>query len=213
MAGVSLPVRAQTTPPPFPILDFNNVSFAVANHQHSVDFYQKIFDLTVYQKQRNGDWPIINVGIGPQFICPIPYAPGTPPEQRMAHHTCVHMKNFDPVKAVEILKQMGLKGFANPRKAAEQIPVGTVDTPEMGFVNCDSIFLQIQDATYCGGTGYLGEVCNIIPANRRKAPLVARSINSVQMHVSNFDRTMALYEKVFGSKVRARHAQEGAYVL
>ena len=213
LAGAALPAGAQTSPPPFPILDLNHASFAVADHQRSTAFYQKIFDLTVYQSQRNGEWPILNVGVGPQFICPIPYAPGTPPEKRMAHHFCVHMKNFDPVKAVETLGQMGLKATANPRKAAQQIPVGTVDTPEMGFVDPDGIFLQIQDATYCGGTGYLGEVCNIIPANRRKAPLVVRSLNSVQMHISNVDRTMALYQKVFGYKVRTRQAKGAVPVL
>ena len=32
-------------------------------------------------------------------------------------------------------------------------------TPELYFADPDGIVMQIQDVTYCGGGGYLGEVC------------------------------------------------------
>jgi hypothetical protein len=32
-------------------------------------------------------------------------------------------------------------------------------TPELYFTDPDGIFIQLQDATYCGGSGYLGNVC------------------------------------------------------
>lgn len=213
-AQSALPAWAQAGPPPFPILDFNHVSIAVADHARSVAFYQKIFDITVYTSQRNGEWPIMTVGDGPQFVCPIPFPASTPPERRLGHHTCVHMKNFDPVAAVKTLADMGVKATANPRAAKAQIPIGTVDTPEMVFPDPDGIILQIQDATYCGGSGFLGEVCNI-PAKptRNKAPLVLRKINSVQMHVSNVDRSLAFYQRVFGYKVKTRQAKGAVPVM
>ena len=32
-------------------------------------------------------------------------------------------------------------------------------TPELYFTDPDGILLQLQDARYCGGNGYLGEEC------------------------------------------------------
>ena len=32
-------------------------------------------------------------------------------------------------------------------------------TPELYFTDPDGILMQIQDVKYCGGSGYLGEVC------------------------------------------------------
>jgi len=32
-------------------------------------------------------------------------------------------------------------------------------TQELFFTDPDGILMQIQDVTYCGGAGYLGEVC------------------------------------------------------
>ena len=205
---------APNVPLPFPILDLNHVSIAVADYARSVAFYQRIFDLTVYTSQRNGEWPIMTVGDGPQFVCPIPYAPGTPPDRRLSHHTCVMMKNFDPAAAVKILAEMGVAAHANPRAAIAQIPVGTIDTPEMTFPDPDGIVLQIQDSTYCGGSGFLGDICNI-PAKpvRNKAPLVVRKINSVQMHVSNVDASLAFYQRVFGYKVKTRQAKGAVPVM
>ena len=33
-------------------------------------------------------------------------------------------------------------------------------TPELYFSDPDGLSIQLQDPTYCGGGGYLGEVCN-----------------------------------------------------
>ena len=32
-------------------------------------------------------------------------------------------------------------------------------TPELYFTDPDGIPIQLQDVTYCGGSGYLGNVC------------------------------------------------------
>ena len=33
-------------------------------------------------------------------------------------------------------------------------------TPELYFTDPDGIVMQLQDVRYCGGAGYLGEVCS-----------------------------------------------------
>jgi hypothetical protein len=32
-------------------------------------------------------------------------------------------------------------------------------TPELYFTDPDGLLLQLQDVSYCGGGGYLGEIC------------------------------------------------------
>jgi hypothetical protein len=35
-------------------------------------------------------------------------------------------------------------------------------TPELYFTDPDGILIQLQDARYCGGNGYLGEECGTV---------------------------------------------------
>jgi len=35
-------------------------------------------------------------------------------------------------------------------------------TPELYFTDPDGILLQLQDLSYCGGAGYLGEECPVL---------------------------------------------------
>jgi hypothetical protein len=32
-------------------------------------------------------------------------------------------------------------------------------TPELYFTDPDGLLMQLQDATYCGGSGFLGDSC------------------------------------------------------
>jgi len=35
-------------------------------------------------------------------------------------------------------------------------------TPELYFTDPDGILIQLQDSSYCGGNGYLGEECGTV---------------------------------------------------
>ena len=78
------------------------------------------------------------------------------------------MKNFDPAKVTQLLVDYGLK----KQDGQGRDPLVTYislrmpnrggaegGTPELYFTDPDGLAIQLQDETYCGGGGFLGEVC------------------------------------------------------
>ena len=99
LAGTGL--RAQPQASPFAILDLNHVSIGVADIERSLDFYQRLFDLTVFTSQAGGNLPIMTIGSGPQFVALSQRRPGS--RGGVGHHFCVHLENFDPEQVMRQL--------------------------------------------------------------------------------------------------------------
>ena len=204
-AGLGAQPRAH----PFAVLDLNHVSIGVADVQRSLDFYRRLFGLTVYTSQAGGALPIMTIGSGPQFVALSPAPPGRP--RGIGHHFCVHVEDFDPRRVTRQLAELGVEARIFPwtyegrrydlRPAAAQRPVvaDAADTPELVFDDPDGVLLQIQDARYCGGAGALGELCGIpeSPEPRRSA-FTARTLNHVSIPVSDVPRSLGYYRRVFG---------------
>ena len=202
-------IRAQPRAHPFAVLDLNHISIGVTDLQRSLDFYQRLFDLTVFTSQAGGSLPIMTIGAGPQFVALSPTRPGRP--RGVGHHFCVHIENFDPERVTRQLAELGVEARIFPwtyegrrydlRPAAAQRPVvvDAADTPELVFDDPDGVLLQIQDASYCGGGGALGELCGIPESPEpRQAAFAARTLNHVSIPVSDVPRSLGYYRRVFG---------------
>jgi hypothetical protein len=80
------------------------------------------------------------------------------------------MQDFNPDRVLKLLADYGIKPRGNATGAAPPL-VSYVSmrmenrggakegTLELYFTDPDGILLQIQDVSYCGGAGPLGEVC------------------------------------------------------
>jgi catechol 2,3-dioxygenase-like lactoylglutathione lyase family enzyme len=96
---------------------------------------------------------------------------GAAPPQASINHASFRMRGFDPDKVMKALADYGIK----PREQGARGPAGPLTsyvtmrmpdrggspggTPELYFTDPDGILLQIQDVSYCGGSGAMGEVC------------------------------------------------------
>ena len=93
---------------------------------------------------------------------------GFGPARAGIDHACMGMKNFDPAKVTQMLVDYGLK----KQDGQGREPLVTYislrmpnrggaegGTPELYFTDPDGLAIQLQDETYCGGGGFLGEVC------------------------------------------------------
>jgi catechol 2,3-dioxygenase-like lactoylglutathione lyase family enzyme len=100
--------------------------------------------------------------------------PGGPGLARAAgiDHACLGMSGFDPAVVTQKLVDYGLKKqegqsrtplvtYISPRMPARGGAEG--GTPELYFTDPDGLAIQLQDVTYCGGGGFLGEVCPPLP--------------------------------------------------
>jgi catechol 2,3-dioxygenase-like lactoylglutathione lyase family enzyme len=96
--------------------------------------------------------------------------PGRGPGQGRAgvDHACMAMPDFDPAKVTQLLVDYGL----TRQDGQGRTPLVTYislrmpnrggaegGTPELYFTDPDGLAIQLQDVKYCGGGGFLGEVC------------------------------------------------------
>jgi len=93
---------------------------------------------------------------------------GGGPARAGIDHACMAMNDFDPAKVTQLLVDYGIKKQENQNRE----PLVTYislrmpnrggaegGTPELYFTDPDGLAIQLQDVKYCGGGGFLGEVC------------------------------------------------------
>jgi len=151
------------------LVDLSHFTFFVADQQRSMDFYQGLFAMPIQAHQ--GATPLLGVGSKKQFLTIVGGLggrAGAPPPG--INHASFRMDGFDPDQVLKKLADFGVKPRGEARgKAGPLVSYVTMrgperggaqgGTPELYFTDPDGILLQIQDVSYCGGAGRMGEVC------------------------------------------------------
>ena len=141
-------------PAPIRVSTMNHVTLTVSDVQRSVEFYQRVLGLPLVTTQgTERDWdapavPVLGIGEGPQFIA---FSQGDRPH---INHYCLGMEGFDAAEIVARLAEHGIE--ARVRMRADSDP----PAEELMFPDPDGIPVQIQDVSYCGGSGKLGDLCD-----------------------------------------------------
>ena len=149
-AGAAAPQGAA----PIPVTTMNHVTVVVSDLQRSREFYQRVLGLPLMTTQgTERDWnaptvPVLGIGGGPQFIA---LSQGDRPH---INHYCLGMEGFDAAEVADRLAQHGVE--ARIRMRADSDP----PAEELMFDDPDGIPVQLQDASYCGGSGKLGDLCD-----------------------------------------------------
>ncbi|MDX1566532.1 MAG: VOC family protein [Longimicrobiales bacterium] len=134
--------RLQT--PPFQGRTLNHTTMFVSDLDRSVEFYQGLFGIPVRSTQANG----VNLALGNQNqFLGLYSAPSSGPA---IHHVCVGVEDFDPDEAMEKLEAYGIDSSGIRMRG---------ETAELYFTDPDGLSIQIQDVSYCGGGGRLGDEC------------------------------------------------------
>ena len=155
--------------------DYSHLTIFSSDAPRSNKFFTDLcgFSIRSYQGPTA---PTLAVGPTVEFLMftggGAPARGGAPAAPRPAsiNHACMNMDGFKPDEVVKALESVGLK----PRDGA-QGPVGPLrhyismrmenrggapeGTPELYFTDPDGLLMQLQDSKYCGGSGYLGDVC------------------------------------------------------
>lgn len=149
--------------------DLNHVTLSVSNTERSLNFYQHFLDMPIQAYQ--GTTPLLSIGSGPQFVTAAPStATGATPGTPSIAHVCLTVEDFDPDRITDVLNDFGVRPRQGNGTAVDPMtsfitmrgedrggaPAGT---PELYFTDPDGIYVQLQDQSYCGGSGYLGDVC------------------------------------------------------
>lgn len=199
--------------PAIPVKGLNYFALSVSDMKRSIDFYQGLFGMPIQARQ--GDTVLLRIGKGPQFLSLSPAgsnAPSIIPRLGLA------VENFNVDRVVSMLEQHrimraaagdpGLTGGALKVRVARRGPNqgGAADgTPEVFLGDPDDFVLQLQDTSYAGGAGPLGNVVKV-EESPKKGLIALSDMSHFTIAASDANRTNKFYEEVFGAPVRSRQA-------
>ena len=133
----------------------------------SAQFYPEVFGMPVQAMQATT--PAYGVGPGVHFLMFTGGgARGGAPAPANIDHACMSLDNFVPETVTKALTDYGLKPGARSDGALvtyislrmeNRGGAPVTGTPELYFTDPDGLAIQLQDTKYCGGGGYLGDVC------------------------------------------------------
>jgi catechol 2,3-dioxygenase-like lactoylglutathione lyase family enzyme len=195
--------------PPIPIRYFNHFMLSVSDVQRSVDFYQGLFGMPIQARQ--GSSVLLRVGPGPQYLWLTP-AGQSPPS---ISHFGLAVDGFNADRVMTALADHGVaKATASdPGLAGGAMKVRMTmrsGTPEIFLGDPDGLVVQLQDASYCGGSGAFGAVCQSVEPSPKKGLLAMRDMSHATIQVGDNPRTVAFYQALFGIHVQGHQAPAGS---
>jgi len=157
------------------VRDLSHFTIAATDAARSNAFYKELFGMSIRSYQ-GPTAPTLAVGSGVQFIMftggGAPARGGAPAAPRPAgiNHVCLNMNGFNVDQILKTLESYGIKprgtapGPAGPMTSYVSMRMenrggAREGTPELYFTDPDGILIQLQDVSYCGGSGVLGNVC------------------------------------------------------
>ncbi len=153
----------------FKLTEISHFTAFVSNGAEANTFYQNLFGLKVQAYQGPGA-PVTGIGDGKQFVMYAgPFGAGGEKAPASINHGCFNMEAF---KVDDVLAKLTANGLTARPDGAQAGPLqhyvslrqparGGAEggTPELYFTDPDGILMQLQEVTYCGGGGYLGNEC------------------------------------------------------
>ena len=196
-------IAAEASPPPFSVQSINHMTLAVSDPTASLAWYQGLFGMPIAARQ--GGTIVLQVGDGPQFIA----LGGNASENPRITHYCLAVDNFDHEEAVQILAENGVEAASasgpmqsRVRMRGEEFGGAPSGTPELYFGDPDGIVVQLQDTSYCGGAGLLGEDCLATPEPAPTPGLLSiREFNHFTLFISDQPRSIQFYQSLFGMPI------------
>ena len=219
---------AQSSSPPIRVRALNHLTLAVSDPKRTVDFYQGLFGMPVQARQ--GSTTLLRIGAGPQFLAVSGAGANAAPA---INHFCLTVDGFNVDRILKTLADRGItrsdtaassnagSGGSNAGPMKTRVRLRGPDaggakegTPELYFTDPDGIVVQLQDVSYCGGAGVLGNVCRSAPEPSPKRGLLAvRDLSHFTIAVANAERSNAFYQDLFGFTIRARQGPAPALAV
>ena len=145
----------------------SHLTVNVPNPDATNAFYRRVFGLDIQAYQAAS--PLLGVGPGPDFLMFIAAGGrGAGAGVARVNHVSFSMPGFDVPRIQGALERNGIR----PRPEGGSGPLlhwvsmrmpnrggAPEGTPELYFSDPDGLSIQLQDISYCGGGGYLGDVC------------------------------------------------------
>ncbi len=183
-----------------PVTALNHMTLSVSDPAASLEWYQGLFGLPIAARQANT--VVLQVGAGPEFIA----IGGNPSDNPRIDHLCLALDDFDDQRLVQILAEHGVVNSGQSGALQSRVRMRGADfggspegSPELYFGDPDGIVVQLQDSSYCGGAGLMGEDCLATPEPAPSPGLIAiEEYNHFTLFVEDQQRAVQFYQDLFG---------------
>ncbi len=208
LLGAMPSLLAQSAPAPIKLRTFNHVTLTVSDLQRSIDFYQGLFGFPVESRQ-GLETAALRIGSGPQHIG-LSTNPSSGVRTPRIDHMCLGIDGFDLDRLLQHLADHGVP--RSEQRGAMRVQVrmrsaslggGASGTPEVYVGDPDGIILQLQDATYCAGSGPLGNLCGASEPLPKKGLISANGYSHCTLSASDPRRSTRFYQELFGMGIRS----------
>jgi len=205
LPALALPGRttAQSGKAPIRVRSLSHMTLTVSDRQRSVEFYQGLFGLPVQHRQDVSTG--LRIGPGLQYIS---LSQGGPNAKPAIAHFCMTVEGFSVGAITQALADHGvMKGSPGPLKTwvrtrGPNAGGAAEGTPELYVGDPDGINVQLQDVSYCGGAGALGNLCKPIEPAPTKGLIALRDLSHFTLAVSDPQRSTAFYQDLFGMPIQ-----------
>ena len=194
--AVARRLLAQVGPEPLRARGLHSVTLAVADVERSLDFYQGLFGMPV--QARDGASVLLRVGNGPRFVRLTP-AGSAPPR---IDHWGMAVENFDVERVLLVLAGHGVtrtgggSGLSGGPMSLRLTNRG--GTPEIHMGDPNGLVIQLQDPSYCGGSGPLGNSCGAPEVSPAEGDITLVGFSHLAFNVPDPQRTNRFYQRAFG---------------
>ncbi len=183
--------------PTLKIRGFNHVTLVVSDLQRSIDFYQGLFGLPKERRTRTLDAGLrIGRGVG------IDLTTDRPDRTPRIDHYCYGVDGFSVDGVLKTLAAHGIQKGDEP--TAMKVQLTTRDGAQRIMVgDPDGIVFQLQDPSYCGGTGPLGNQCPAPEPSPKKGLIALKGYSHVTVFSTDAARSTTFYRELFGAGIRS----------
>jgi catechol 2,3-dioxygenase-like lactoylglutathione lyase family enzyme len=183
--------------PTLKIRGFNHVTLVVSDLKQSIDFYQGLFGLPKEGTNRTTD-ASLRIGTGHT----LDLTTNRPDRTPRIDHYCYGVENFSVDGVLNTLAAHGIEKSDEPGPL--KVVVNTVDGAQRIMAgDPDGIVFQLQDPSYCSGSGPLGNQCGT-PAPSPKDGLIAlKGYSHVTVFSNDAPRSTTFYRGLFGAGIRS----------
>jgi catechol 2,3-dioxygenase-like lactoylglutathione lyase family enzyme len=206
LPGLALARRllGQAQAAPLRVRGLHQVTLAVSDLERSLDFYQAVFGMAV--QARHQGKILLRIGGGPHFLALTQAGSELP----SIDHFGLAVENFDVDRVVRALaghdvtpdgQDEGLSG--GPMRVLETTRMGT---PELYMGDPNGLVIQLQDPSYCGGGGPLGDRCATSEPAPTTGSIALRGLSHLTINVPDPEATNAFYMQTFGTDIQAHQA-------
>lgn len=204
-AGAISHVLGQPPAAPVPARKLNQMTLLVSNLQRSLDFYQGLFGMPIQARQ--GSTILLRVGSGPQFLA-LKAAEGSAKPGYSHFGIAVNGFNADQVLKTLTVHGVSRSDEATPMTARIQMRGpeeggAREGTPELFLRDPGGILVQLQDTSYCGGAGALGNLCRALQTAPPKGRFALRDLSHFTMFSPKAEQAQRFYQEVFGLFIQA----------